>query len=84
MASTGYGGAVANNEWHYILTLNWQESDSSPVRLITAHGLYVTAGPMTRQDVFQEVLARARRGTGAPESAVVMFFALEPNTLTEA
>lgn len=83
MNGPGYGGGVANNEWHWIITLQWQDAPSS-TRIITAHGLYTATESMNRLDMFQELLTKTQEGTGAPATANVMFFALEPNTLTEA
>jgi len=84
MGSAGYGGAVANNEWHWIITLQWQGPHGTNSG--TREGLTEPTPEADRQDLFYEAQHNAAQAFGIPSGSdyVVLFFALEPNTLTEA
>lgn len=70
------------NDWHWILTLQWANSTGG-TNTFTETGV-LTDLKGTRADAFAYLLAQVQMRHRAPTGVAVMFFALEPNTLTEA
>jgi hypothetical protein len=61
--------------YHWIITLMW---GGGSYGTLTGTALL---GGKTRTEVYMGVLTEARRQTGAPADAAVMFFSLEPDDL---
>lgn len=69
-------------EMHWVLTLSWNNADGT--RQDTWEGV-LDELPATRQEAFRMILDFVKETHPIPDAAPasVVFFSLEPNTLTE-
>lgn len=71
---------MADVEYHWLVTLQWTDEQGT-LKAQTGHGTITLGTGATRENLTDDVLVHSRKQCGAPASAVVLCFELQPNAV---